>query len=255
MKTLRLWDRITHYFSPHFIAPTWDLISAFEWCIDGGLKGKMNCPTHKSFKSEILRTWLQVHLFPKCSLEFTGRWACVFQCISVFSPVLNLCPHYVYSASLLCGQGVSFWIQEAAELPSVAWARINWQKCLIWLFLPLQGRCFPHYWERMTLCLSESSDVWNNHCVVSDPGSAGLGRLRWAAGPIPSEIRFAQCLLELAATPPSGLFCDFGFSVRSSSSLSRPGCLHNWRGWVWHRKEWIMNPHYPFLSVNGRELK
>lgn len=133
MKTLRLWDRIMHYFSPHFI---WDLIFAFEWGIDGGLKGKRKRPTHKSLKSELLRKLLQVHLFRKCSLEFTGRWACVFQCISIFSPVLNLYPRYVYSASLLHGQGASFRIQEAAELSSVLWARINWQKCLIWLFPP-----------------------------------------------------------------------------------------------------------------------
>lgn len=123
MKTLRLWDRIMHYFSPHFIAWTWDLISAFEWRIDGGLKGKMNCPTRKSLKSEIHRLLLQEHLFPKCSLECAGRWVCVFQCISAFSPVLNLCPHCVYSASLPRGQGASFWIQEAAELSSVVWAQ------------------------------------------------------------------------------------------------------------------------------------
>lgn len=149
----------------------------------------------------------------------------------------------------------SFWIQEAAELSSVIWARINWQKCLIWLFLPLQGRCFPHYWERMTLCRSENSDIWNNRRAVSDPGSTGLWRLRWAVGPIPGEIRFAQCLLELAATPQSGLFYDSDFFIHSSSSLSWPGCLLNWKGWVGHGKEWIMNLHYPFLSVNGRELK
>lgn len=84
----------------------------------------------------------------------------------------------------------------------------------------------------MTLCLSERPDIRNNRCAFSDLGVArpdGLGRLQCSACSIPSEIRSVQCLLELVATPLSGLVYDSGSTVCVSSSLSQPDCLLNWR--------------------------
>ena len=138
----------------------------------------------------------------------TRRWVL---CLSVFLCFLSPCkicvPVVFTGTSLPCGQGATSGTQEVAELLSVIRARINWQRRLIGLLLLLQGRCFSRYRGKDDT-LSKGAGVRGNSLAASDLAracSGGWGGCSALASATTGKSRFAESLLELMATPQSGV--------------------------------------------------
>jgi hypothetical protein len=138
-------------------------------------------------------------------------------------------------------------------LPSVFWVKMNWQKCVIWLFSPSSRHRLFSLLRKEWHFVSPRAQIFIiiaiHFLVLKLLALPALGRLSALPGSISEEIRFSESVLELASPPQCGLVCDSSFTVCSSDFFSQPSCLLNWRGWIWWRMGDTLH-FYVFMGKN-----